>query len=107
MVRHLNNITGVVNRILKNKSRIEIVLSKGSKIIANNEGFDIGDVVCIDATLDGHIVKIRSKLVADVTTKVGTDHLLESSIQEFPEEETIIGGDNGERECIFDIDSVG
>jgi len=124
MGRYLNDITGVVKKIFKNKSKIEISLSKGGKVIANNEGFNIGDEVCIDITPDGYIVKVRSKLVADVIAKVGLNHLLETSIREPPIpveekdsneddykyefEETIIGEDNGdkEREYVFDVDSM-
>jgi hypothetical protein len=123
MVRYLNNLTGVVNKIFKNKSKIEVLLSKGGKIIANNEGFNIGDEVCLNITSDGYIIKVISKLVADVTTKVGINHLLETSIREPPlpteeddsneneyeyesEEEIIIGGDNGERECVFNVKPV-
>jgi len=122
MDRYLNDLTGVVKRVFKNKSKIEVLLSKGGKIIADNEGFNIGDTVCFNITTDGHITKVISKLVADVTTKVGTNHLLETSIREPPipteeddsndyeyeSEETIIEGDDnaGERKCVFNIESV-
>ena len=117
MVGHIiNEFTGIVTKIFKNKSKIIITLPKGGKIVANNEGFDIGDEICFDISSHGVVTKIRSKLVADVTLQVGTNHLLETSIREPPEEEfdqyeyelesednSIIGGDDGQDECAFDI----
>jgi len=124
----LNKLQGIVQEVSGDKSEISLLLPRGGIIKAKNEGFEIGDHICIiiDPTKK-KVLKILPKIIADLTVIIGSDPILQSAIRDAPEDleidfdeyefepkEIIIEeddhdkeGPNGEgRVCIFESDTI-
>jgi len=82
----INDNGGTVINVSKNKTKIKILLTKGGIVIARNEGFDKGDKVCfILNAMRTKIIKVIPQLIADVTTAIGSNPTLRSSMDKQPD----------------------
>lgn len=83
----INDNKGIVINVSKDKTKIKVLLPKGGIVKARNEGFEKGDEVCfiINATKT-KIVKVIPKLIADVTTTLGSSQILRAAAEEQPED---------------------
>jgi len=87
MCHRVNEYQGTVVAISKNKAEITIQTAKGSKVKAKNEGFEIGDKICFLLDIaDLNIVKVMSRLTADLLETVGSDPTLQAVIEGQPED---------------------
>lgn len=77
----INKNWGVVRWISPDKSRIKIRLPRGGTIKAQNEGFDIGDSVCFAVDYLGRVVKVMSRLTADMIMHMASNPVLQSAYQ--------------------------
>ena len=83
----INDNSGTVINVSKNKTKIKILLTKGGIVIARNEGFDKGDKVCfILNAMRTKIIKVIPQLIADVTTAIGSNPTLRSSMDKQPDD---------------------
>lgn len=81
----INARRGTVVSVSKNKTEITIQMDKGGRVKARNEGFRIGDKVCfLLSAAKKKIIRVMSALTADVAVTVGSDHILQSALQEEP-----------------------
>lgn len=86
----LNEHEAIVQSISNNKLEITLLLPRGGLVKAKNEGFEVGDNVCF--ILDPSkkkITKVLPKLIADLTTAVGSDPLTRAALQEAPNPEEL------------------
>lgn len=86
----LNEHEAIVQSISSNKLEITLLLPRGGIVKAKNEGFEVGDNVCF--ILDPSkkkITKVLPKLIADLTTAVGSDPLTRAALQEAPNPEEL------------------
>lgn len=83
----INDNSGTITSVSKDKTKIKILLDKGGTVTARNEGFEKGDKVCfiLNAT-QTKIIKVIPKLVADITTSVGSSPILRAAIEEQPDD---------------------
>ena len=77
----INKNHGVVRRISPDKSRIWIRLPRGGVVEAQNEGLEVGDVVCFVVGPSGNIVKVMPKYAADLIVEIANNPLLKSALQ--------------------------
>lgn len=81
----INERRGTVISISKDKTKITILLHKGGKVKAKNEGFGVGDKVCLllDAA-KSRVIRVISALTADVAATVGSDPILQAALEREP-----------------------
>jgi len=124
----LNKLQGIVQKVSGDKSEIDLLLPRGGVIKARNEGFEVGDNVCLIVdTVKKKVLKVLPKIIADLTIEIGSDPILQSAIRDAPEEletdfdeyefepeEIIIEEDDHDNEdpnserrvCIFESDTI-
>lgn len=81
----INERKGTVVSVSKDKAEITILMDKGGRVKAKNEGFGIGDKVCF--LLDAaklRVIKVMSALTADIAVAVGSDPILQAAMEEEP-----------------------
>jgi len=83
----INDNGGTIVSVSKDKTKIKILLDKGSTITARNEGFEKGEKVyfILNATRN-KIVKIIPKLVADATVAIGSNPIFRAATEERPDD---------------------
>ena len=83
----INDNSGTVISVSKDKTSIKILLNKGGTVTARNEGFEKGEKVCfILNAMKNKIIKVMPKLAADITVLIGSDPILRASIEEQPDD---------------------
>ena len=81
MTYPINKNCGIVRRVSTDKSKIKIKLPEGGFAEAQNEGFEIGDAICFVVGPSGRIIKVISKLLADVMVAIAHSPLMQSAFQ--------------------------
>ena len=83
----INDNSGTIINVSKDKTKIKILLAKGGTVKARNEGFEKGDQVCfiVNATRT-KIIKVIPKLVADITAAISSNPMLRAVTEEQPED---------------------
>lgn len=83
----LNKLQGIVQEVSGDKSEISLLLPKGGIIKARNEGFEVGESVCIIVDpIRKKVLKVLPKVIADLTVIIGSNPILQSAIRDIPEE---------------------
>ncbi len=83
----LNKLQGIIQAISNDKSEIYLLLPRGGVVKARNEGFEVGDNVCIIVDpVRKKVLKVLPKLIADLTMEIGSNPILQSTIREAPED---------------------
>ena len=83
----LNKIKGIVQEVSDNKSDISLLLPKGGTIKARNEGFEVGEIVClIIDPVKKKVLKVLPETIANLIVEIGSNPILQSAIREVPED---------------------
>jgi hypothetical protein len=76
----INDNSGTILSVSKDKTNIKILLPKGGIVKARNEGFEKGDEVCfIINAAKTKIIKVIPKLIADATATLGSSQILRAA----------------------------
>ena len=79
----INDHRGVVSWVSANRATIKVRLPGGGYIRdVKNEGFDVGDDVCLITGITGRIVKVMPKYAADLMVQIGNDPILQAALRE-------------------------
>jgi len=83
----INDKSGTVLSVSKDKTSIKVLLPKGGIVKVRNEGFEKGEQVCLIANAaKTKIVKVIPKLIADMTATLGSNPVLRAATEEQPED---------------------
>jgi len=79
----INDHCGVVSWVYPNRATIKIRLPGGGSVDnVKNEGFDVGDTVCLITGITGRIEKVMPKYAADLMVEIGNDPILQAALRE-------------------------
>lgn len=78
-----NKNYGVVSLVSEDRTKIKIKLPRGGFAEAQNEGFEVGDVVAFTLNPIGtRVLKVMLKYVADLMVEIGRNSTLQSALQD-------------------------
>jgi hypothetical protein len=83
--RGINDIHGIVKTVSKDKTQIVIDFPAGGSIIAKNEGFNVGDKVCLITSSIGKILRVIPRDIADLINTMGTHPMIKAAMVPPPE----------------------
>jgi len=78
----MNEISGRVVRRSSNRSHITVRMPRGGEIRCRNEGFRVGDQVCVITDCHKHVIRVVPKDVADLQVAMTLDPTLRGPSEE-------------------------